>query len=58
MIYKSKVQGLLESLEAKLRLIENISTGAMKMDAVQVNQTIQQAKAITEHIIELVNIER
>ena len=58
MIYKQKVLGLLESLEGKLRIIENISTGAMRMDAQQVDQVIQQTKKITEQLTELISVER
>ena len=58
MMYKKKVQELLDVLEGKLRLIENVSNGALRMDAQQVNQLIEQTKKIREQIQELVSIER
>ena len=58
MVYKEKVLNLLEALEGKLRLIENVSTGALRMDSVQVNQLIEQTKKIREQIYELVSVER
>ena len=58
MIYKQKVLGLLETLEGKIRIIENVASGGMRMDAQQVNQVIEQTKKITEQIAELINIER
>ena len=58
MIYKQKVLGLLESLDAKLRIIENIANGGMRMDAQQVNQVIEQTKKITEQLTSLISIEK
>ena len=58
MIYKQKVQGLLEALDGKLRIIENVANGAMRMDSQQVSQVIEQTKKITEQISSLISIER
>jgi len=58
MVYKQKVLGLLEALEGKLRLIENVSNGALRMDAQQVNQLIEQTKKIREQLYDLVSVER
>ncbi len=58
MVYKQKVLTLLEALEGKLRLIENVSNGALRMDTQQVNQLIEQTKKIREQLYELVSIER
>jgi hypothetical protein len=58
MIYKQKVQGLLEALDAKLRIIENVANGTMRMDSQQINQVIEQTKKITEQITSLISIER
>jgi len=58
MVYKQKVLRLLEALEGKLRLIENVANGAMKMDSQQVNQLIEQTKKIREQIYDLVSVDR
>ena len=58
MIYKQKVLGLLETLEGKLRIIENVANGGMRMDAQQVNQIIEQTKKITEQLTSLISIEK
>jgi len=58
MVYKQKVLGLLEALQGKIRIIENVSNGAMNMDVHQVNQIIEQTKNLTEQIQQLVSIER
>jgi hypothetical protein len=57
-MYKQKIQGLLEVLEGKLRMIENVSTGALKMSNAEVENLISQTKNIREQISELVRIER
>jgi hypothetical protein len=58
MIYKQKVLGLLEALQGKIRIIENVAAGAMRMDAQQVDQLIKDSKKITEQLNELISIER
>jgi hypothetical protein len=58
MIYKQKVLGLIEALEGKIRLIENVANGSMKMSADQVDQLINQTKKIREQLFDLVSIER
>lgn len=58
MVYREKIMGLLEALNAKLRLIENVSSGALRMNPQQVNELIQQTKRISEQIAELISIER
>jgi flagellar hook-associated protein FlgK len=58
MVYKEKVLGLTDALEAKLRLIENVANGNIKMDGQQINQLIQQMKNLREQIYDLVSIER
>jgi hypothetical protein len=58
MVYKEKVLGLLEALEGKLRIIENVANGSMTMDAQQVNQVIEQTKKLRDQIHQLISIER
>jgi len=58
MIYKQRVQSLLETLEVKLRIIESISTGQMKMSQTEVAQLINNAKNIREQISEIVRLEK
>jgi hypothetical protein len=58
MVYKQKVLGLLEALQGKIRIIENVSNGAMNMDAQQIRQVIEQSKKLNEQLIELISVER
>ena len=58
MIYKEKVQGLVEVLNGKLRIIEGIATGAIQMNNQETVQIITDTKKVVERIGELVSIER
>ena len=58
MMYKKKVQELLDVLEGKLRIIENTATGQMRLSNQEALTIINQAKQVRERIAELVNIER
>jgi hypothetical protein len=58
MLYKQRVQSLLENLEVKLRIIESVSTGQMKMSQQEVAQLINNAKNIREQLSEIVRLEK
>ena len=58
MVYKEKVINLLEVLNAKLRIIENVSNGSMRLSQAEVNQVIKDTKLVTERISEIISIER
>ncbi len=58
MIYKEKVINLLEVLNAKLRIIENVSNGSMRLSQAEVDKVIKDTKAVTERISEIIIIER
>jgi hypothetical protein len=58
MVYKEKVINLLEVLNAKLRIIENVSNGSMRLSQAEVDRVIKDTKAVTERISEIISIER
>ena len=58
MMYKKKVQELLDVLEGKLRIIENTATGQMRLTNQEILTVINQAKQVREKLTELVDIER
>ena len=58
MVYKQKALSLLETLQGKIRIIENVSNGSMRMDPQQVEHLIQQTKKLTEQITEIISIEK
>ena len=58
MVYKQKVLGILEALNGKLRIIENVALGTMYMDPQQVDQIIKDSKKLTEQLTEIISIER
>jgi putative sterol carrier protein len=57
-MYKKKVQELLDVLEGKLRIIENASTGQMRLTGQELSTVINQTKQVREKLSELVSIER
>ncbi len=58
MIYKEKIQGQIEVLVGKIRVIEAVATGAMQLPNSQVLQVINDTKKVVDRINELVNLER
>jgi putative sterol carrier protein len=58
MIYKEKVQGLVEVLEGKIRIIEGIAAGGIKMSNQETMQIITDVKKVIERISEIISIER
>jgi putative sterol carrier protein len=58
MIYKEKVQGLVEVLNGKMRIIEGIATGGIKMTNQETMQIITDVKKVIERISEIISIER
>jgi hypothetical protein len=58
MNYKDKVQSLLEALESKLSIIENVAQGRMRLDINDLIFVIEDCKRIREKISELISIER
>ncbi len=58
MIYTEKIQTLLESLDGKLRILQNVANGAQQISPSDVNMTIEDARKIVERVSELVGINR
>ena len=58
MIYREKMQTLLESLGTKLKTIQAISKGTLNIPSEDVNTIITQTLIITEKLENLVNSER
>jgi hypothetical protein len=58
MIYKQKVQGQIEVLVGKIRVLEAVANGAMQLPSNQVLQIIEDTKQVVDRINELVNLER
>jgi hypothetical protein len=58
MIYTEKIQTLLESLDGKLRIIQNVANGAQQLPPSQINATLEDARKIVERVSELVSINR
>lgn len=58
MMYKQKIELLLEKLESKLRILENVSNGSMRVSQSDVNTVISDCKRVKEQISELISLER
>ena len=58
MIYNEKIQMLLESLDGKLRILQNGITGAQHLSPSEAHTTLEDARKITERISELTRINR
>ena len=58
MIYNEKIQNLLEALDGKLRIIQNVANGSQMLNPSEVNTTIEDARKIVERVSELVSINR
>ncbi len=58
MIYNEKIQNLLDSLDGKLRIIQNGITGAQQMTPSEAFTTLEDARKIIERVAELTRINR
>jgi hypothetical protein len=58
MIYNEKIQNLLESLDGKLRILQNGIKGAQQLTPSDANLIIDDSRKIIERINELVRINR
>jgi hypothetical protein len=58
MIYKEKVQGLLETLHGRFRIIQGAASGGIQITPAELNQILNDTKQIIERIDELISIER
>ena len=58
MIYNEKIQGLLDALDGKLRILQNVANGAQQLSVNDINNVIQEARNLTERVSELVRINR
>ena len=58
MIYNEKIQNLLESLDGKLRILQNAVHGAQTMTPTEAHTTLEDARKIVERISELTRINR
>jgi hypothetical protein len=58
MIYNEKIQNLLESLDGKLRILQNGITGAQNMTPSEAHTTLDDARKIVERVAELTRINR
>jgi DNA polymerase III delta subunit len=58
MIYTEKIQTLLESLDGKLKILQNAINGAQQISPSQANIVIEDARKIVERVSELTSMNR
>lgn len=58
MMYKEKILGQIDVLASKIRVIEALATGAMRLPKNEAMQVIEDTKKVVDRINELVNLER
>jgi hypothetical protein len=58
MIYNEKIQMLLESLDGKLRILQNVINGAQQITPSQANEVLEDSRKIVERVTELTRINR
>jgi hypothetical protein len=58
MIYNEKIQMLLESLDGKLRILQNAVSGAQQISPSEANTALEDARKIVERVSELTRINR
>ncbi len=58
MIYNEKIQMLLESLDGKLRILQNVINGAQQITPSQATEVLEDSRKIVERVTELTRINR
>jgi hypothetical protein len=58
MIYNEKIQMLLESLDGKLRILQNVINGAQQITPSQAIEVLDDSRKIVERVTELTRINR
>ncbi len=57
MKYRQKAENLVEAVDAKLKIIQNIAVGTMQLPHPQVLQIIEDTKKLNQQLAELISIE-
>ena len=57
MKYRQKAESLVEAIDAKLRIIQNVAVGTMQIPHPQVLQVIEDTKKLNNQLAELIAIE-
>ena len=58
MIYNEKIQMLLESLDGKLRILQNVINGAQQITPSQAIEVLEDSRKLVERVTELTRINR
>ena len=58
MVYKERIQQLLEALNGKLDIIEKVSAGSLRLSKEDVTKVINETKQLVERVSNLIENER
>jgi hypothetical protein len=58
MVYKERIQQLLEALNAKLDIIDKVSSGSLRLSKEDVTKVINETKQLVERVSTLIENER
>jgi hypothetical protein len=58
MMYKERIETLLDTLDSKLSILKSVANGNMQLSAVDIIYIIEDCKKVNEQIKELISIER
>ena len=58
MIYNEKIQGLLEALDGKLKILTNVINGAQQITPSQAIEVLEDSRKLVERVAELNRINR
>jgi hypothetical protein len=58
MVYKERIQQLLEALNGKLDIIDKVSSGSLRLSKEDVTKVINETKQLVERVSTLIENER
>ena len=57
-MYREKIESMLDTLDSKLKVLQGVSNGTIKLSANDINFVIESCIKLKESIKELISIER
>lgn len=58
MMYREKIESMLDTLDSKLKVLQGVSNGTIKLSTNDINFVIESCIKLKESIKELISIER
>lgn len=58
MMYKEKIESMLDTLDSKLKVLQGVANGTIKLSTNDINFVIESCIKLKESVKELISIER